>query len=98
VPLPWTGLTLLTTHPQSIPPDPSQPKNVLPVGPTLNPKPPGDNRSRGTINPSVINAATDTVANVTKEFLLPLVYSALTDPGSGNNITYPRPTGGPTGG
>lgn len=106
--LPFAGQEILTSCPRSALPNPgpmtdspppSQPlTNPGPVGPTVNPKPPGDNRSRGHVvapgasqNPAPGQCCAKTLQ------LIPLVFAALTDPGSFGREMFTPPTAGPTG-
>ena len=67
-----------------------------------NPQPPGDNRSRGgVVRPGLspipgLNASTSCCEASLQ--LVPLVYAALSSPGSATATVYPSPTPGPTGG
>lgn len=106
--LPFQGQTILTSCPRSpLPaptpmtqaPPPSQPlRNPGPAGPTVNPKPPGDNRSRGV---AVVPGASENAPNgqccPKSTQLIPLVFAALTDPGSFGRELFTPPTSGPTG-
>lgn len=119
--LPFRGQPVLTPCPKTKTPNP-KPINVNPA-PTAtttdpggeidspNPKPPGDNRSRG----AVIRSPTDpTSAGGTPvpgptptaagakccdklRLLIPLVYAALSGPATNSETTYPTPTPGATG-
>ena len=85
--LPFTSRVILTSAGVCETPDPS----VFPGTTTstaLNPRPPGDTRSRGAVqNP--------TSPNVVADYLVPMMFTALSDPGSQNRMYYPAPNLGP---
>ncbi len=103
--------TTNTPNPKPITQDPATNANPepTPIIPSFNPKPPGDNRSRGsavypgasgTSGGSSSSIGVPTVAgkccdNVDK--LIPLVFAALSDPAGVSELTFPNPTAGPTG-
>lgn len=107
--MPFEGQTILTSCAASRLPNPAPmtqnppPTYALsattgPFGPTVNPKPPGDNRSRGAVvaagasqNPPP-GQCCDKVMK-----LIPLAFAALTDPGSLAKEMFTPPTAGPTG-
>lgn len=119
--LPLEGQPIITacpTTPTPVPrpitqnPVPSVPLGA--VGPVIaspNPKPPGDNRSRGAVigRPTVFEAVGGApipgpvpTADKAKccdklKLLIPLVFSALTSPATDANMRYAAPTAGPTG-
>lgn len=122
--LPFEGRVILTYAPRVVDPSPrrvfntpipTQPRssNTSTVIPTPNPKPPGDNRSRGMVvgPPSAIRAVSIDAAskmlfngtgdgsstNSWTEWLVTLVTSALSDPTSFSKLLFPQPTTGPTG-
>lgn len=121
--LPLRGDTILTSCPTVIEPSPfpitQDPPPSAPLIParqeTLspNPKPPGDNRSRGNVivpatGPGSVTGGqpipgpTPTAPNAKccdkLRALIPLVYTALTSPATNSKTTYPLSTPGPTGG
>lgn len=121
--LPLKGQPILTACPTTptpvVAPISQNPAPTLPVegaGPTIrspNPKPPGDNRSRGavlvpTTGPGSVDggqavpgptpSASGAACCDKLRALVPLIYAALTSPASNADTTYPLPTGGPTGG
>ncbi len=59
--------------------------------PTPNPKPSGDSRSRGSVEPNT--AGTRSV----EKYLVPLVFAALSAPGSQNDLIFTPPQQGPGG-
>lgn len=119
--LPLAGQPIITACPTTatpIPaaitqnPVPSAPLGrVGPIIPSPNPKPPGDNRSRG----AVVGAPQDAGAEGAGPFpgptptadrakccdkvklLVPLVFSALSSPATDADMRYPVPAAGPTG-
>lgn len=118
--LPFKGKTILTTCPTVRDPAPSVENNPPPTSgpltgssvtiPTPNPKPPGDNRSRG----RVIDTPTGPGASIIPPYtagepqlnnccpmalnLVQMVMTALTDPGGNGKIIFNPTTPGPTGG
>lgn len=102
--LPWADRTILTTASECLEPTPGfgTPPQVKIQSP--NPKPPGDGRSRGAVYkkplqntmPGPNNFGLLEPENVQK-LLIPLVFSALSDPGSYNDQYFPAPDGGPRG-
>ena len=96
--LPWVGRTILTTAPQCQEPIPGFGPNTGSIVPTPDPKPPGDNRSRGAVVSSTnpLQTAPGTFANATA-LLIPMVFAALTDPGGSSLEGFPAPISGPTG-
>lgn len=118
--LPFVGKTILTTCPTVRNPAPTVENNPPPDSgpltgptdqiPTPNPKPPGDNRSRG----RAIDVATGPAGSIIPPYtkgqpqldnccpmalnLVQLVMTALTDPGSEGSIMFNPPIQGPTGG
>lgn len=95
--LPFAGRVILTTAP-------TVEQGGVTV-PTPNPAPPGDNRSRGTFpvpgyqtqDPGVPVGTTGLGAPDVTRLLIPLVFAALTDPGSMNGVAFGAPTAGPGG-
>jgi hypothetical protein len=108
--LPWDGRVILTPCPTVPNPAPGMgPAPFGPIIPSPNPKPPGDNRSRGAVvrpSPSpepdsipvssIFRGLKTDCCNKSLE-LVPLVFSALTDPGSFGTEVFIAPTAGPTG-
>jgi hypothetical protein len=103
----YVGQTILTGCPEAAtptpanlvqPPVPSQPlvPNPGPLIPAPNPKPPGDNRSRGVAVAPLAAGEFPGCCPKTLE-LIPLVYAALTDPGSYGTEMFTPPTAGPAG-
>lgn len=88
--LEFEGRTILTRSPTCINPDPSLPADNPNVIGSPNPRPAGDNRSRGSIPIPGGNGNAQALAS--------LVFSALTNPGSADLLTYPQPKSGPLGG
>lgn len=108
--LPWNGRVILTPCPTVPNPAPGMgPAPFGPIIPSPNPKPPGDNRSRGAVvRPSdVQEEGSIPVSSIFRGLktdcckksleLVPLVFSALTDPGSFGTEVFIAPTAGPTG-
>lgn len=111
--LPFKGEPILTDCPVTIPPQPGPitqapaPTGVLNPGALLrppiaspNPQPPGDNRSRGGVVSPGLSPVPGLTASTCCEAslqLVPLVYAALTAPGSISNTVFPAPTPGATG-
>lgn len=106
--LPFAGSTILTSCPTVIepspgpivnPPPPSMITKPGPVIPSPNPKPPGDNRSRGVVIAPQPGAPMDTPYKCCEgiEKLIPLVFAALTDPAGSNKTAFTPPTQGPRG-
>lgn len=98
--LPFAGKTILTPCATVKNPDPAGAGNVIP---TPNPKPPGDNRSRGLVVGDGRGVSFGSGGNIDAccpgvSKLVPLVFAALTDPGSFDRETFPAPKAGPTGG
>ncbi len=113
--LPFFGDTILASCPAAKIPLPGAPqivKAVAPVVPSLNPKPPGDNRSRGAIvtpSPSpgapgnggavpMGTAIGDAECCNRSLALIPIVFAALSDPGEFDKAIFVGPLGGTTGG
>ena len=113
IPLEFAEKTVLSACPRVPDPDPLVAGNAGPSVPSSNPKPPGDNRSRGAV---VVTGATTSTMSGTRAFgpptetpkvippccavslqLVPLVYAALTDPGSFGKEIFAAPQSGPTG-
>jgi hypothetical protein len=114
--LPLTGQPILTQcptvktpQPTVITQDPAPSQPVTSTGPVINspnPKPAGDNRSRGVmivppaaggfINANPKYGSNSNCCSLSKN-LIPLVYAALTDPGSAAYESVPGPTSGPEG-
>jgi hypothetical protein len=86
----FEGRTILTRSPTCIDPNPALPVNNTSVIGSPNPKPAGDNRSRGAI--PISGGDGKQIA------LAALVFSALSNPGSANEMLFPQPTSGPKGG
>lgn len=111
--LPFKGSMILTacpTTPKPAPDDVTQnppPEPILKNAPSIaspNPKPPGDNRSRGAVvspGPSgVVGTATPTASIKCCDkvlALIPLVYAALSAPATDAEMRFPIPQSGPTG-
>lgn len=111
--LPWANRVIVTGCPTVQQPvvapitqAPAPSENIIPtVGiNSPNPKPPGDNRSRGavyTADPTTSltsGGANAALGACPKELsLVQLVFSALTDPGSDSNTTWEPPAQGPLG-
>lgn len=107
--LPFAGKTILTSSPfvggdPRIPtPDPYRPGEGNRMA-SPNPKPPGDNRSRGGVPAySAVGLdrpglTSDVQPSTMSQLLVPLVYAALADPGGDRLDHFPVPTAGPTGG
>lgn len=114
--LPFKGQPIITPCPTTQTPVPTavkeNPAPDFPISnagvsiPSPNPKPPGDNRSRGSIptagsstppsggsSPSTKGSCC-TVSNS----LIPLVFAALSAPGTSSDMVFPNPVQGPTGG
>lgn len=121
--LPLRGDTILSSCPRVIQPTPSPiTQNPVPTAPLIiagpeiaatNPKPPGDNRSRGSVMvpeagpgsvtggvpvPGPPPTSSEGHCCVSLRALVPLIYASLTSPASNAKTTYPLPTPGPTGG
>lgn len=106
--LPFKGAVILTSCPSVQEPAPGpitqKPVQTLPIKPTKpinspNPKPPGDNRSRGAV---VVTAAAGTSSGYGKCCpkdlnLIPLVFAALTNPAGNSLETFRRPQPGELG-
>jgi hypothetical protein len=101
--LPFTGNQILTPCPFYAPPTlspitqspaPERPlrSDVGPPTPSVNPKPPGDNRSRGAVP---IGGAVREPGKCCAEILalIPMVTAALTSPATNSRMTYLPPTG-----
>ena len=111
-PLPWNGRTILTPCPTVTPPVPSTATTLAgtladigpppnPDVPTPNPKPPGDNRSRGAVPGSASGRAASlnpAKCCPTVPMLVQMVYSALSFPGNPDEELFVPPVPGPTGG
>jgi hypothetical protein len=107
--LPWKGKTILTACPtvpapiNVTPPLQAPPPNAPlgasgPVIPSPNPKPSGDNRSRGSVVTPGAAGLTNATGCCPKTMLLvELVSAALTDPGTDALETWDAPAPGPTG-
>lgn len=82
VPMRFVNKVILTSSGVCESPDPAT------TGMTINspnPRPPGDTRSRGAVqNPNI--------AEINANYLVPLVFAALSDPGSQSNLTVPAPS------
>lgn len=80
--LEFTGKVILTTAGVCITPDPAA--NGGNTIYTPNPRPPGDTRSRGAVqNPNS--------SQVVADYLIPMIFASLSDPGSQNHMYYPAP-------
>lgn len=113
--LPFANKTILTTCAKVKDPNPALPGAGGAEIDSPNPKPPGDNRSRGAVvtggasRPQLsilggISAiltgntgGTDPCCLDKSMSLVPLIFSALTDPGSYTREVFREPVGGPTG-
>jgi hypothetical protein len=105
--LPFEGKTILTPCAQVIDPNPAVQGAGGATIPSPNPKPPGDNRSRGAVvtaggsaapsAPASANPTADTCFLSKSMALIPLVFSALSDPGSLSDQVFTPPTAGPLG-
>jgi hypothetical protein len=98
--LPFEGRVILTTAPSVREPNP-YPAALGQTIPTPNPKPPGDNRSRGTF-PVETASPSDPSLGLTfgdrdslVRLLIPMVFASLTDSGNDQQFDYPTP--GPRG-
>lgn len=114
--LPFTGQPIITPCPTTPTPQPTavkeNPAPDFPISnlgaaiPSPNPKPLGDNRSRGNI--PVAGGSTPSSGSVTglspgkccdiNSAIIPLVFAALSAPATSSDMTFPFPTQGPTGG
>lgn len=96
--IPWVGRTILTTAPKCVEPIPGTGPIAGNVIQTPDPKPPGDNRSRGAIISSTnpLLTAPGAFTNATA-LLIPMVFASLTDPGGSSLEGFPPPQPGPTG-
>lgn len=87
VPLPFSNKIILTSSGICENPDP----NAAGGGQTViapNPRPPGDTRSRGAVqNPYS--------SEVVADYLIPMIFASLSDPGSMNGMFVPPPVPGP---
>ncbi len=85
VPLPATGDTVLTTDTLAL--------DKFGLGLPLNPVPPGDGRSRGVVvrgaTPGAVNPDGTWNGNLTADLLIPMVFAALTNPGSSDQTVFP---------
>lgn len=97
--LPFSGRQVLSSSMKCPDPDPNVPVSQTPTEIwSPNPKPSGDNRSRGSVaDPRRENIPALTVDNV-NNYLIPMVFAALTDPGSQTLAAFMFPFPGPTGG
>lgn len=105
--LPWAGRSILTSCPTTQQPVVSPITQDPPATETLiqtqtitspNPKPPGDNRSRGAVYvEGSIGDDPQAKCCPKKINLVQLVSAALTDPGSDAETKFNPPTAGPTG-
>lgn len=100
--LPYDGRTILTTADATsdAPTNPGVALNngVIPQssvqGSQMNPKPPGDYRSRGAVSEMVGSQGalqSNWNGNVIADLLVPLVYSALSNPGSIDQVVFSSP-------
>lgn len=87
--LEFTGKVVLTSSGVCINPDPSAAGNATIYAP--NPRPPGDQRSRGAVQ-------TPNSSQVVADYLIPMIFASLSDPGSQNNMYYPPPIHSAVGG
>lgn len=115
--LPFAGQPILTSCPITNTPSPlgvqENPAPTFPLStptgpviPSPNPKPPGDNRSRGVVQ--IPSSSTPTSGGGVSgipgsccnavQALIPLVFAALSAPGTNSDMTFPSPTPGPSGG
>lgn len=93
--LTFTGRTILSSYSAVINPDPATLPGLGQFIPSPNPKPQGDNRSRGSaLAPNQTGFESSKISN----WLIPLVFSNLSKPGTINNMQYLPPTSGATGG
>lgn len=90
--LPFAGRDVLTAHPSVFDPNPALPLGTADPIASPNPKPPGDNRSRG-----VAVVEPNPGSGVVQNRLVPLVFAALSDPGTATLQVFPPPTSGPLG-
>ncbi len=106
--LPFAGQMILTACPTTPQPVPTavreSPVPTAPLGTTgapvesPNPKPPGDNRSRGAIYiPGTSQGATPGNCCDKLLALIPMVTAALSDPATNSQMTYEVPSAGPIG-
>lgn len=109
--MPFEGQPILTTCPTTSPPNPSvitqDPAPTYPVSnpgaeiPSPNPKPPGDNRSRGAVTvpgDSGLQPQGGTRCCDRSLALIPLVFAALSAPATNADMTWITPVLGPKGG
>ncbi len=105
--VPWVNRNILTPNPTCFDPTPGAPvpQPSSTVVPSLNPKPTGDNRSRGTVgsfppqyggNPT--DAGPGTGLPQFTDRLIPVVFAALTGPNSTAGMVYAAPLPGVAGG
>lgn len=104
--LPFAGKTILTPCAQVADPNPDLPGAGGAVIPSPNPKPPGDNRSRGAVVTGGASGGSSFLGRVASSVggdgccinkstsLVPLVFAALTDPGSFRDEVFAPPGGG----
>jgi hypothetical protein len=71
--LPFTGKPVLTTYAKTLDPNPAV--RTPGIIDSANPQPSGDGRSRGSIG-------APTLGDLTANYLVPMIFAALTDPGS----------------
>lgn len=109
--LPFKDKTILTVCAQVKDPNPAQPGSGGNVIDSPNPKPPGDNRSRGAVvtggaaRPTGFVAAVSNLGSLGQDdcclnksmSLVPLVFAALSDPGSFRGEVFAEQTSGPLG-
>lgn len=88
---PFAGRDVLSSRPGVFDPNPDIELGSANPIPSPNPKPPGDNRSRGVAFVEI------DLGNVVAS-LVPLVFAALSDPGTAALQVFPQPTSGPLGG
>ena len=81
-PMRFVNKVILTSSGVCESPDPATTGMVIN---SPNPRPPGDTNSRGAVqNPNI--------AEINANYLVPLVFAALSDPGSQSNLTVPAPS------
>lgn len=90
--LPFAQRVIVTKADTCPDPNPELPVGISAVITADNPKPSGDNRSRGSVT------ATDPLKELVQNLLVPLVHSAIANPGSSYLQTFPAPTPGTGGG
>lgn len=106
--LPWAGRVIVTgcptvENPAPVPAITQSPVPTLPklAGPEIrspNPKPPGDNRSRGVVFDKGSPGTSDNNCCPKQRELIALVFASLSDPGSRGDMQWPASTPGPLGG